>query len=723
MTRTNASRSRWALSVLVAAGLLWAAFYPVVSADPVKTSSAEARYIAKTVSGLLKTEHLTKHPFDQEITQRCLTQFFKMLDPLKVYFYQSDVDRFMARQKEVEKVQDGDTRLAYEIFQAFVKRVDERVRLADQLLATPHDFTIDEEVTTNRDAMQYAKDEAEARERWRKRVKLDLLVLRADRIDEEKEGRDKDKSGSPPPEVKSPAEQAKADLEKLANRYHHIAKRWHQTNNDELLEMYLTALCSGFDPHTSYMSPETVGNFQIAMKLELEGIGAVLKSDYGETVIQELVPGGAADKDGRLKAGDKIVGVGQGTSGPIEDVVEMKLSDVVKKIRGPRGTVVRLEVLSPRSKERKIIQITRERIELKDREARAKVFQDGQKPNGKPYQIGVLQLPSFYSDMEGARQGLRNFKSTTRDVRRILENFNRDGVDALVLDLRQNGGGSLQEAISLTSLFLGDVPVVQVKDSDNRVTPYNDPDGSMLWRGPMVVLISKYSASASEILAGAIQDYHRGLVVGDHSTHGKGTVQSLTDLGGKLLGPYGPALGSLKITMQQFYRPRGDSTQRQGVLADVELPSLSTHFEGISEADLEYAIRFDRVPAQELRPFNLVSKEIVDRLSQLSLERRGKSPQFDQVLKRIARYEEQKKRKRITLNEQKYLAERAEWNAEKEEEKKLEEMAEGRNAEIKRDYYLDEVLAITEDYLHLLARSVGQPLQAVQAGKPAQSEN
>jgi carboxyl-terminal processing protease len=424
-----------------------------------------------------------------------------------------------------------------------------------------------------------------------------------------------------------------------------------------------------------------------------------------------------------LKTGDRIVGVGQGPGGPIEDVVEMKLSDVVKKIRGPRGTVVRLEVVSPRSKERKIIQITREKIELKDREARAKVFPDGKKPNGRPYQIGVIQLPSFYMDMEGARQGLRNFKSTARDVRRILENFNRDGVDALVLDLRQNGGGSLQEAIGLTSLFLGPGPIVQVKDSDGRVTPLSDPEGTMLWRGPMVVLVSKYSASASEILAGAIQDYGRGLIVGDHSTHGKGTVQSLTDLGGKIFTIYGPKLGSLKITMQQFYRPKGDSTQRQGVLADIELPSLSGHFEGISEADLDYAIPFDRVPAQPIRSYNLVNKEIVDRLNQLSLERRGMSREFDQLQKRIARYDEQKKRKRITLNEQKYLAERAEWNAEKEEEKRLEEMAEGRTTDIKRDYYLDEVLAITEDYLHLLARSGGPAPQAVQAAKAAPSEN
>ncbi len=402
----------------------------------------------------------------------------------------------------------------------------------------------------------------------------------------------------------------------------------------------------------------------------------------------------------------------------------MKLSDVVKLIRGPRGTVVRLEVVSRGSKERKIVKIVREKIELKDSEARSKVFEASQKPDGKPYRIGVIDLPSFYMDMAGARQGLPNFKSTTRDVRRILDDFTKQGVDALVLDLRRNGGGSLQEAISLTGLFVGGGPIVQVKEADGHVIPYNDTQNGMAWKGPMVVLISKFSASASEILAGAIQDYRRGLVLGDHSTHGKGTVQSLTDLSELLFhSSNGQNLGSLKITMQQFYRPNGDSTQRRGVLADLELPSLTTHYEGIAEADLDYALPFEQIAAQPFRPFSLAGKAIVDSLKQLSTARIGKSSDFQREQKLIARYEEQKRRKRVSLNEQKYLEERREMNADKEEEKKLEEMADNRNTEIKRDYYLDEVLAITGDYVGLLAQPQGQSLQAVQASSSAPRGN
>ncbi|MCR4413589.1 MAG: carboxy terminal-processing peptidase, partial [Thermoguttaceae bacterium] len=436
----------------------------------------------------------------------------------------------------------------------------------------------------------------------------------------------------------------------------------------------------------------------------------------------KLIPGGPAEKDGRIKVEDKIIGVGQGKDGPIEDVVDMKLSDVVKLIRGPKGTVVRLEIMRGRSKERKIVEITRAAVELKDSEARSKVFEAGKRPDGKPYRIGVIDLPSFYMDMDGARAGLPNFKSTTRDVRRILEDFNRQGVDALVLDLRRNGGGSLQEAISLTGLFLDEGPVVQVKDADGRIHPYPDVESGMAWKGPMVVLISKFSASASEILAGAIQDYGRGLIVGDHATHGKGTVQSLRDVGEELYRlPNSPKLGALKITMQQFYRPDGDSTQKRGVLADIEWPSITSHLEDISEADLDYAIPFDRVPPQEHQRFGYVNKALVERLRELSALRIRSSEEFRKVLKNIARYEEQKKKKFVSLNEQKFLAERAELNADREDEKQLEELQESGGKEIKRDHYLDEALAISVDYLQLAFHGA-PPAQAVQADRQAQND-
>ena len=272
------------------------------------------------------------------------------------------------------------------------------------------------------------------------------------------------------------------------------------------------------------------------MRLKLEGIGAALEAPDGETVVKKIIPGGAADKDGRLKPEDRIVGVGQGADGEIVPVVDMKLNDVVKLIRGHQGTIVRLEVLAKGETQPKIYNIVRQQIELNDSEARSVILETGKKPDGTPYQIGVIDLPSFYMDMSGAKSGREDFKSTTRDVPKLLEEFNAKKVDAVVLDLRHNGGGSLTEAINLTGLFIDDGPVVQVKDADGQKTQYDDTETGVEWAGPLVVLTSKFSASASEILAGAIQDYDRGLIVGDHSTHGKGTVQSLLDLGQRLFG-------------------------------------------------------------------------------------------------------------------------------------------------------------------------------------------
>jgi carboxyl-terminal processing protease len=303
-------------------------------------------------------------------------------------------------------------------------------------------------------------------------------------------------------------------------------------------------------------------------------------------------------------------------------------------------------------------------------------------------------------DMEGFRQGLRDYKSTTRDVRRILEDFDSQGVDAVILDLRHNGGGSLSEAIHLTGLFIDEGPVVQVKDGSSRVQAYHDTEPGTAWSGPLVVLIDKFSASASEILAGAVQDYDRGLIVGDHATHGKGTVQSLTDLGEEFFRDLAgsPEMGALKITMQQFYRPNGDSTQKRGVLADIELPSLSTHLD-VGEADLDFPVEFDRVEPREFKGFGFVDEAICNRLRHLSEQRRQDSEDFQRLLENIDRYEEQKARKYVTLNEEQFLKERAELDAEKEEERVLEEVIEPEQTTIERTYYLDEALAITVDYL------------------------
>jgi carboxyl-terminal processing protease len=699
---TSVLGSRCILGLLMVA--LIVGMCPTTWAGPQLAPTSNDRHIAVAVTSLINRQHLLRHPLDKEISERCLKSFLKALDPMKVYFYQSDIDEFMKHKDDLcDSIRKGDLSFAFTVFRVFLQRVDERVKMVDQLLTMPHDFKADEDMQVDRDTLQYARTSEEAFDRWRKRIKYDLLVLKVGKKeDAEKKAKD-EKNGKTPDATPKPskgAEGAEA-REKLARRYHSFSKRMHQIDNDELLEMYLNAFTTAFDPHTDYMSPDTQKNFAIAMSLELEGIGASLMSEDGYTVVKKIIPGGAAAKDGRIKVEDKIVGVGQGENGETVDVIDMKLNDVVKLIRGKRNTVVRLEVMPVGSNEHKIYKIVREKIELKDSEAKGEVFDIGKKPDGTPYRIGVIDLPSFYRDMDADRRGVPNFKSTTQDVRNILNDFKKKNVDAVILDLRSNGGGALNEAISLTGLFIGNGPVVQVKDADGRVQHLDDEGNGVAWSGPLAVLISKFSASASEILAGAIQDYNRGLIIGDHSTHGKGTVQSLLDLGNALFRlPNSPAMGALKITMQQFYRPNGDSTQKRGVLADVELPSITTHLD-VGEADLDYPVAFDRVEPVTYRHFDAVTPVACDQLRQQSQQRVATSKDFQKVLRNITRYKEQKAKKVVTLNEEKFLKERAEMNADKEEEKAIEKHSELNSGKIERDYYLDEAMSIVIDYLTL----------------------
>jgi carboxyl-terminal processing protease len=617
--------------------------------------------------------------------------FLKSIDGRKLYFYQSDVDEFHHRRNDLDDmVNSGDVSFAYTVFNRLLKRVDERLATVNQLLAGPFDFDTDEVLVSDADKLTYATTPDEARERWRKQLKYDILVLKADKSNKE-------------------------DIrERLRRRYQSIAKRMHQTDSNELLEMFLTSVTSSFDPHSTYMAPVSSKNFNIVIGLQLEGIGAQLKVSDGYTIIDKLIPGGPADKNGQLKAGDRVVSVGQGEEGEFVDVVDMKLNDVVDRIRGKANTVVRLVVLPETGGEPKTIKITRAKVELKDQEASGTIIEDGKKADGSPFKLGVINLPSFYMDMQGAREGNEDFKSCTRDVRRLIDDFNKKGVDALVLDLRKNGGGSLTEAISLTGLFIEQGPVLQVKDPGGQVQQYDDTDRGIAWRGPLVVMISKFSASASEILAGAIQDYRRGLIVGDSSTHGKGTVQTMMDLGPqwfRIANP--PDLGSLKLTVQQFYRPNGDSTQQRGVLSDIVLPSLTDHYD-VSEADLDYPVAFDKVPAVPFRRFDSVSPNVVSTLKELSTQRTERSADFAKLQKNIKRYEEQKAKKEIPLNEKKFLARREEFDADKEEEKTFEEHERGTTEVFKRDYYGNEVLSITLDYLRLLGKD-----KVANAGTPA----
>lgn len=671
---------------LVCAGLASLALAGAAQAE-VKGPLPTDRQVTISVLQLLRRAHLTRHPLDNEISKRWMASYLKALDPLKMYFLQADVDQFLQDETNLDNFATrGDTAFAYKVYKVFLQRVKECASLAEKFAAQPVDFTVDETMHVDPKTAKYAQTPAEQAELWRKRVKYDMLNLRADGMADDKV------------------------REKLGRRYRSIAKRMEQTTPDELLEMYLTAMTSSYDPHTTYMSIESVENFRILMSLQLDGIGATLRSEDGQTIISEVVPGGAAGRDGRLKAEDRVVGVGEGESGEIVDVAEMKLSDVVRRIRGKAGTVVRLEVIPAASAERKVYNIVRAKIELKGSEARGEVIEAGKKADGTPYKIGVINLPSFYLDMEGARLRKPNFKSTTKDVEKLLNDpetgFKAKGVDVVIMDLRNNGGGSLSEAISLTGLFIDQGPVVQVKDWEGQIKPHDDTDPKLDWGGPLVVLTSRLSASAAEIFAGAIQDYNRGLVIGDVTTHGKGTVQSLLELGEFVDEQNPPNLGSIKLTMQQFYRPNGHSTQREGVRSDVVVPSLLSVLD-IGEGNLDFAVPFDKIPAAQFKSTGQVTDSVRKELQLRSTQRVQSEKEFQKVTRDIEKYLKRKDRKEVSLNEEKFKADRADLESEKKLDEK-EEIHQYDKPVVDRNFYFEEVLRITLDYLklaHVAARN------------------
>lgn len=643
------------------------------------------RNIITIVTGLLDQQHLLRRNLDDEISRRTFQTFVKQLDPMKVYFYQSDIDEFSQNRETLDdQARKGSITFAYTVFNRFLQRLDERVAIIPELLAMDHDFTVKEELVTDPDVATYPTTPAEAKERWRKRIKYDLLMLKDEEVEEQEA------------------------YDRLTRRYTSYSKRMKQYKADDLLEIYLSALTTSYDPHTTYMSPTSLENFNIQMKLNLDGIGAALSLQDGYTVVSRIIPGGAADKQGELQPEDRITSVGQNETGEMVDVVDMRLNDVVQLIRGKAGSIVRLGVISKgNSKE---VRIVRDRIELKDSEARGEIitsesFNGAKKANGSPFRIGVVKLPSFYMDMKAARLGFANYKSTTRDVRRLINDFKRQGIDAVVLDLRFNGGGSLTEAINLTGLFIDTGPVVQVKDPANNVQKYDDVDPGTVWDGPLAVVTNKFSASASEILAGAVQDYKRGIVIGDRTTHGKGTVQSLLDLSEKLFPnvPRAPKLGALKITMQQFYLPNGDSTQKRGVIADIPLPSTTSEMD-IGEADLDYAVNFDKVPIAPHTVYGWVKPDILAELKARSTKRIGGNEDYVKEMQRIERYKEQKERESVSLNEEEFFARRKELNAEKEDEETFKEIDSGDEKVIDvEDFYDQEILNITLDYVNLLS--------------------
>ncbi len=609
------------LSLLWGLGALTGPALALVKEVPLEALKPDRRHrqTALIVNQVLQKYHYRKVELDDRLSEQIFEKYLESLDPNKSFFTRKDIEEFAKyRHKLDEAIAHGWLEPAFEIFRRFRQRVDQQVDWALELLERDaFDFTREERYRYDREEADWAEDEAALKELWRKRVKNDILNLRLAGKDEEK------------------------IRETLEKRYRTLRRRVHQLDADEVFQSFLNAYTLSIEPHTAYMSPERSENFDISMRLSLQGIGAVLASKDEYTEVQKIVPGGPADKSGQLKPGDRIVGVAQGRTGEMEDVVGWPLQDVVEKIRGPKGTVVRLQVL-PREAgahgKVKEISIVRDQIKLEDQAAKSKIIEvDGMR-------FGVIELPAFYRDFRGQAAGRRDFRSTTRDVRKLLAELEKEKVDGIIVDLRNNGGGSLTEAIELTGLFIPHGPVVQVKDSRGRVDVERDTDPQTVYTGPLAVLVNRNSASASEIFAAAIQDYGRGLVIGE-PTFGKGTVQTLVELG--QFSRDKEDIGRLRLTIAQFFRVEGGSTQNRGVVPDVLLTTPAEDDEH-GERALDNALPWTRIDAVDHDRLGKVEASMLQRRHD---QRAARDPGFRYLEEQRRELERMRREKEVSLVE------------------------------------------------------------------------
>ena len=593
-----------------------------VQPQPLQAKS-DAEQICVSVGRLLEEGHYTHQPLNAEMSQKFLRNYLELLDFSHLFFTQKDVDALTAKYGAAlsDDVLLGNLRPAYEVYDLYQKRVDERVAKIKELLKGPMDFKTDANVELRREKAPWPKDDAEADQLWRGRIASELLQEKLSEHPIE-----------PGPQL-------------ISRRYDRIARNVHEEDREEQVKLYLDALAQSYDPHSEYLSKADFKNFNIQMGLSLVGIGAMLRTEDGYAKIESLVTGGPAQVDGRLKIGDRITAVGQG-GGEFVDVRDMRLDKVVEMIRGKKGTKVRLLAIPANAadpSQRKNVELVRDEIKLKDQEARADIIIK-KDDSGNPVKLGWLTLPSFYADMD------RHSKSTTRDVLALLRRLKKENISGLVVDLRRNGGGSLEEAISLTGLFLKSGPVVQTKGSNGNIVVSSDPDPSISYNGPLIVLTSRQSASASEIFAAALQDYGRAVIVGDKNTFGKGTVQTILPIGRftSLLGSRSDDDGELKLTIQKFYRVAGGSTQLHGVASDIVLPSL-TDLPEFGEGALKNCLAYDEVPKARYTKWS--SPLFLDELRRRSAERVQRDPEFHYVTEDMDRLRHKLDENRISLNE------------------------------------------------------------------------
>lgn len=604
------------LSCLGSAGA-WSAQAPAFSANQSKTTVE--------IVDKLSTRHYRNLPLDDQLSSQYFDQLLDSLDPAKSYLLASDIAEFEKLRTEMDDLlRNGNLEPGFMIFSRYNNRAEERLnwiigRLADKDFV--FDFSKKETLNIDTEQLSWPENEKAADELWRKRLKSNVLSLKL--------------SGKTEAEAK----------ETLHRRYGNQLKRLQQQDSEDIFEALINALTLLYDPHTNYLSPRTRENFNISMSLSLEGIGAVLQTEDEHTKVVRLITAGPADKQGMLKPADRIVAVGQGDDGELVDVVGWRLDEVVELIRGPKNTVVRLTVIPSDAVDdsiNKTIRINRGKVKLEEQAAKKAVIEltDGE----DVFKLGVIHVPAFYIDFAAYRRGDPDFKSTTRDVFNLLSELEQEGIDGLILDLRNNGGGSLQEATTLTDLFIDPGPVVQIRQANQPISRHSRSRKPALYRGPMVVLINRLSASASEIFAGAIQDYQRGLIIGSQS-FGKGTVQSLTPV----------YEGELKITESKFYRVSGDSTQHRGVVPDIELPSLVDPAD-VGESTYDNALPWDQiheVPHEKYYDFS----GYIHELKQRHQTRADKDPDLIYLVDQVKNLSVLKDKKQISLNEKQRLAE------------------------------------------------------------------
>lgn len=619
--------------------LALAGYFALTSAGAARigASDPDPGQICISVGRLLEQGHYSRRKLDDQVSRQLLKNYLDALDYNHLFFTQQDVDAFTAKFATAldDDILLGNPSPAYEIYDLYMKRVEDRVVKIKARLGQDFDFTKDESIELNRQKAPWPKDEEDADVLWSKRLKGEFL---------------QEKLSTHPldPPVKT-----------LTRRYDQLLRNLHEQTREDVTKIFLSTLAQTYDPHSEYMSKSELENFSINMRLSLVGVGAVLHSEEGYVKIAELVPGGPADRSGQIKVNDRITAVAQG-NGEFVDCVGVKLDKVVEMIRGKKGTTVRLQVAPARASDpaaRKVVEIVRDEIKLKEQEARADLIEKDNPAGGPPLRLGWITLPSFYADMEKA--GSKGAKSTTKDVLALLNRLKQENIGGLVIDLRRNGGGSLEEAVNLTGLFIKKGPVVQAKDATGNMHVSRDRDPNLAYDGPLIVLCNRLSASASEIFAAALQDYGRAVVVGDANTFGKGTVQTMLEIGRFIpfLGSDTSDAGALKLTIQKFYRVAGGSTQLKGVVSDIHLPSLYDHPD-IGESALKGPMPYDEVAPVPFEKWDrpLPLKELRIR----SAARVATDREFRYIMADLSRIEQRIADNTISLNEKTRRAELAE---------------------------------------------------------------